>query len=91
RYGSVTSLPAVVNGGKLDVDYRLTPKTKLSLGLTAKIATNNDTPELEYKQTSMQPTLGFSAVPNDKFSLFTSFSYLYKTQNGIATFAMMDG
>lgn len=91
RYGDITNLPTQVQGMNLDFSYRLAEGIRLTAGVRAQIGTNNDAPELAFKQKSYQPKLGFSYLAGDKFNLFGSYSYLYRTQNGIAAVTMMDG
>lgn len=91
RFGDITSLPSRVNGLKINLGYRPSQKVQLTVGLHTRFATNADEPQLDYKQKVLQPILGLNLIPSDKFSFFSSYSYLLQTQNGIAAVAMMDG
>jgi hypothetical protein len=91
RYGDITMLPTSATGLKLDLTFRPTEALQLTAGINMSMGSNSDAPELDFKQTMYQPKLGFSYMLNDKFDFFGSYSYLYRTQNGIAAVAMMDG
>ncbi|MCB9087274.1 MAG: TonB-dependent receptor [Calditrichae bacterium] len=91
RYGDITSLPSAVNGGTLELTFRPNTKVNLTAGVSGQIGTNSDAPELDYKRTRYQPRLALNLMPSDRLSIFSSYSYLFQTQNGIAAFAMMDG
>ena len=91
RYGDITMLPTNAIGLKLDLSFHPTEALQLTAGLNMNMGTNADESELSFKQTSYQPKFGFNFMLGDKFDFFGSYSYLYRTQNGIAAVAMMDG
>ena len=91
RYGDITVMPTLVNGLNLDLKFIPTKKISFSTGINFRIGTNSDEPELELKQTTIQPKLSFNWIPNDKIVLSGSYSYLKQSQNGLAAVAMMDG
>ena len=91
RYGNITNLPTQVHGINLDLQFKPSPQVNFTAGVNMRLGSNSDAPELDFQQKSYQPKLAFTYVPGDKFSFFSSYSYLYQTQNGLATVAMMDG
>ncbi len=91
RYGDITSLPSMVHMLNADLTFRPSQRVSLTAGINARLGSNDDAPELSLKQTSYQPRLSFNYIASDQFSFFSSYSYLYQTQNGLAAVAMMDG
>ena len=91
RYGDITTLPTLVNGIYFDLKLRPSKKFNIVTGINVRYGTNSDEPELNLKQTTLQPKLSFNWMPGDKIIFSGSYSYLVQNQNGLAVVAMMDG
>lgn len=91
RYGDITTLPTLVHGIYFDVNLRPSKKINVVTGINYRIGTNSDEPELDLKQTTLQPKLSFNWMPGDKIMFSGSYSYLVQNQNGLAAVPMMDG
>ncbi|HHM23700.1 MAG TPA: hypothetical protein ENJ23_01510 [Bacteroidetes bacterium] len=91
RYGNITNLPTMVNAFSAKLNLRPNQKVRLSAAFKARIGTNSDNKELSYKQTSYQPSFSISLYPNDKFTLFGTYSMVLQSRNGLAAVTMMDG
>jgi hypothetical protein len=91
RYGDITTQPTLVHGFYLDLKLKPTKKINFVAGVNVRIGTNSDEPELDLKQTSIQPKLSFNWIPNNKITFAGSYSYMKLNQNGLAAVPMMDG
>ena len=91
RYGDITTQPTLVHGFYLDLKLKPTREINFVAGVNVRIGTNSDEPELDLKQTSIQPKLSFNWIPNNKLTFIGSYSYMKLNQNGLAAVPMMDG
>jgi hypothetical protein len=91
RYGDITNQATLVHGFHLDLKLKPTQKFNFAAGLKVRVGTNSDEPELDLKQTSVQPNINFNWVASNKFILSGSYSYIKQKQNGLAVVPMMDG
>jgi len=91
RYGDITNQATFVHG--IYLDFKLKPSKKFNFvaGINLRIGTNSDEPELNLKQTSIQPKINFNWMPSTKIIISGSYSYMKQNQNGLATVPMMDG
>ena len=91
RYGEVTSLPNMKHKINLNLKYKAAETLNLNAGLAATLGTNDNAPELDFKQNMFQPKFGLNYFPNEDFMFYGNYSYVMRSQNGLATVALMDG
>lgn len=91
RYGDITNQATLIHGFKLDLKVKPTKRFHFVAGINLRLGTNSDEPELDLKQTSIQPKINFNWIPSEKFVISGSYSYIMQDQNGLAAVPMMDG
>jgi len=91
RYGNITSLPTQVNILNLKLNWKPAQHLQIATTFRARVGTNHDNKELSLKQTSYQPSLSLNFIPNEKATLYTTYSFVYQEQNGVGAVVMMDG
>lgn len=91
RYGSMTNQPTMTHNVQLNLDYKATETLKLNGGINVRLGSNDDIPQLDYEQTTIQPKFGLTYSADENFTFYGNYSYLKHSQNGLAAVALMDG
>jgi len=91
RYGEITMLPKMLHKINLDLNYKPSQALSLNAGVNASLGSNDNAPQLDFAQKMIQPKLGLTAMPDENFMFYGNYSYIMRSQNGLATVALMDG
>jgi hypothetical protein len=91
RFGNVTMLPTIAHRIGFDLNYQATETLKLNTGLNMNLGSNEDAPQLDFTQQMIQPKLGLTYTPTGDFMFYGNYSYVMRSQTGLAAVALMDG
>lgn len=87
----ITNQPTVAHHLDGNITLRPSPKMNATIGAKLTLEKNTDLDSLDYSRTLFAPTGTITLTPDNKWSIYTSYTYQMDESNGPVTVPVMDG